>query len=587
MRLASEALRDGAIGQVQELLRAHEPRRGGQDLRGFEWRYLRHAADQTGLVTHQLQGLRGTGTFPSDFVAEGGVLYNYLFETGQILAWDLTNWAPLPLELPAQRASERWWWRPWRQAALAVNENDATIAVYRLPNFEEVSVIRVPGKASQAAVSKDLRTLAVGFQDGDFHRILLWDLAANSQRGVFGNYLGKVTDLGFSPDDTVLVAACDDGEIGLWSIADGKALPSPTRDPSSTGEDWEHPPFFGPGSTRLFLKRGRERKALEVWDWSTGKLAIAYQAHFGQLGAFSFSPDGSVLASASAGEAIVLLDTKESRQIGAMPANGATIISLAFSPTDHIVAWTGWNALGILDYQSGQTNIFALTRHGFCNPAFSPDGREIAFAGPTNIMIWNMATRAPRPFAAIDHAVIGLAFSPNGSLLASAHRGGNVTLWERASGRAITNILGHAPDAHHVEFSPDGRLLASAGSGSDGTVKLWDVSPGGLRLRHTLRGHLRWVNLVFSADGRRVVSRSGDGTLKLWDTKTGLQVGTLYGHRGGVVGCAFSRDGNTIYSAAEDGDVRVWRAPPLDRLEARVSDKPSSNPTSHPSSENN
>src|SRR5439155_23127436 len=59
MRLASEALRDGAIGQVQELLRAHEPRKGGQDLRGFEWRYLRHDADQTGLVTHQLQGLRG------------------------------------------------------------------------------------------------------------------------------------------------------------------------------------------------------------------------------------------------------------------------------------------------------------------------------------------------------------------------------------------------------------------------------------------------------------------------------------------------------------------------------------------------
>src|SRR6266404_4904712 len=61
MRLASEALRNGAIGQVQELLRAHEPRKGAEDLRGFEWRYLRHAADQSDLVTHQLQGLRGTG----------------------------------------------------------------------------------------------------------------------------------------------------------------------------------------------------------------------------------------------------------------------------------------------------------------------------------------------------------------------------------------------------------------------------------------------------------------------------------------------------------------------------------------------
>src|SRR5207247_1776883 len=103
----------------------------------------------------------------------------------------------------AQRASVRWWWRPRQRAALAVNDKDRRIAVYRLPNFEEVSVIPVPGKPSQATVSKDLRTLAIGFQDGDVHRVLVWDLAANSQRWVFGEYRGKVTYLGFSPDDTV------------------------------------------------------------------------------------------------------------------------------------------------------------------------------------------------------------------------------------------------------------------------------------------------------------------------------------------------------------------------------------------------
>src|SRR5439155_4151240 len=174
--------------------------------------------------------------------------------------WDMTTWAPLPLKLPAQRASERWWWRPRQQAALAVNDQDRTIAVYRLPGFEEVSVVPHPGKASQAALSKELRTLAVGFQDGDVHRVLVWDLSANSQRGVFGEYRGKVTRLGFSPDDSVLVAACDDGAIGLWSIADGKALPSPTRDPSRAEEDWEQPPFFGPSSARLYLNLGSERK---------------------------------------------------------------------------------------------------------------------------------------------------------------------------------------------------------------------------------------------------------------------------------------------------------------------------------------
>jgi WD40 repeat protein len=101
-----------------------------------------------------------------------------------------------------------------------------------------------------------------------------------------------------------------------------------------------------------------------------------------------------------------------------------------------------------------------------------------------------------------------------------------------------------------------------------------------------LRGHIGLVDLAFSPDGRRVVSSSSDNTLKLWDSKTGLEVGTIYGPSGAVAGFAFSRDGNTLYSAAQDGDVRVWRAPPLDRLEARGSTKASEAQESHPNSKN-
>ena len=95
---------------------------------------------------------------------------------------------------------------------------------------------------------------------------------------------------------------------------------------------------------------------------------------------------------------------------------GDTPIAISISPTDHIVAWVGLKSLGMLDYESGQTNTFPFSRaDGFCTPAFSPDGRELAFAGPTNIVILDLATRKPRSFVAID-GVFGLAFSPNGQM---------------------------------------------------------------------------------------------------------------------------------------------------------------------------
>jgi WD40 repeat protein len=259
---------------------------------------------------------------------------------------------------------------------------------------------------------------------------------------------------------------------------------------------------------------------------------------------------------------------------------------MSFSPTEHILAWAGWTSLGILNYDSGETNKFPLPdRFGYCGPAFSPDGRELAFADGTNIMVLDMATRKPRPFAPIDNSVLALAFSPDGSFLASAHVGGTLTLWERVSGCMITNILAHPPQAHDVEFSRDGRWLAS--SGVDATGKLWEVTTGGLKLRHTLRGHLGWVGLVFSPDGRRVASSSGDNALKLWDTKTGLEVGTIYGQSGVFGDFAFSRDGNTLYSAAQDGVVRIWRAPPLDRLETLERENASGTAKPHPTAKNN
>jgi len=260
---------------------------------------------------------------------------------------------------------------------------------------------------------------------------------------------------------------------------------------------------------------------------------------------------------------------------------------MAFSPTDRIVAWAGLKWLGILDYESGETNTFPISRtSGFCNPAFAPDGRELAFEDSTNIMLLNMATRKPRPFAAIDNSVYGIAFSPNGSLLASAHNGGGVTLWDRASGRKITTVLAHPPFALDVEFSRDGRFLASGGA--DGIGKIWEVIPGGLKRVHSLPGHLGWVDLSFSPDGRRVVSSgTSDTTLKLWDTKTGFEVGALYGYGGSVAGFAFSRDGNAIYSAGEAGEVRVWRAPPLGQLEMLERAKASGTAKYHPTANNN
>jgi WD40 repeat protein len=75
----------------------------------------------------------------------------------------------------------------------------------------------------------------------------------------------------------------------------------------------------------------------------------------------------------------------------------------------------------------------------------------------------------------------------------------------------------------------------------------------------TLRGHEDLVrSVVFSADGRMLVSSSDDKKVKVWNASTGEELLTLDSHSNAVGSLALSGDGKFLAWAAEDGTVKVW-----------------------------
>jgi WD40 repeat protein len=70
--------------------------------------------------------------------------------------------------------------------------------------------------------------------------------------------------------------------------------------------------------------------------------------------------------------------------------------------------------------------------------------------------------------------------------------------------------------------------------------------------------------MAFSPDGRTIATASGDGrpwmerSVRLWDCATGQQRRRFDGHETQLTCLVFSRDGKTIISGSEDGMVIVW-----------------------------
>lgn len=128
-------------------------------------------------------------------------------------------------------------------------------------------------------------------------------------------------------------------------------------------------------------------------------------------------------------------------------------------------------------------------------------------------------------------SVYGFAvFSRDGRLVATGG-GGDVVVWDVATGREVRRLVGNEgdPGAQDVDgltggaFSPDNRLMAVAVGPN---LRLWNVETGRLVWRRTNAANAFLVQeesqppVAFTADGRQIGVR-GDAARLVWDAATG------------------------------------------------------------------
>jgi hypothetical protein len=170
-----------------------------------------------------------------------------------------------------------------------------------------------------------------------------------------------------------------------------------------------------------------------------------------------------------------------------------------------------------------------------------------------------------------------VAFSPDGRTLSSTGSGGDVKLWDVATGtllRQVQHGQRHTDGVPvSVAFSPDGQRVATGGVGSDVHVKVWRVADLGLLLNLDANGVFSGVGpgnsevvVAFSPNGAYLVGasvpREGDGVtvIRFWDAATGAVVRDYRGDwTHGISALAFSPAQDHLFAFVSAGAVRVAR----------------------------
>jgi eukaryotic-like serine/threonine-protein kinase len=183
----------------------------------------------------------------------------------------------------------------------------------------------------------------------------------------------------------------------------------------------------------------------------------------------------------------------------------------------------------------------------------------------------NLCDQTPIRLRGHEKAVICVAFHPDGNRVVSGGSDGTVRIWDLSSRQALHVFTGKGGSVHCVAVSPDGHWLAAGDAG--GGLRLWDMETR--RERALVAHHRRLASVAFSPlDSQHLLSTEVSGLIVQWNVRTGEREFPLQHGRheeGGtpvVVNnatelfrgaiAAYCPDGKSIVSVGLDQWVMIW-----------------------------
>jgi WD40 repeat protein len=245
-----------------------------------------------------------------------------------------------------------------------------------------------------------------------------------------------------------------------------------------------------------------------------------------------------------------------------LEAHDDTVSAIAVAPRSGLITTAGGTTAVTSDPVSGVPLFTHAEEEEIQDVAWSPDGAQLAVASrdaPIRVLDATGEEVAAFPWGG-GRSAHRVQFSPDGRLLGAVRdfagrfdpKEPQVRIWDWAREEVVRTIDTHAED---LAFDPTGATLATAHPGGD--IEVWDMASGE-RLRTLAGHHGPAVSIAFSPDGLRLVSGGSDATVRVWDPEAGVQMLELDGHEGLVFRVRFSPDGTRIASSDANGVVRVW-----------------------------
>lgn len=307
--------------------------------------------------------------------------------------------------------------------------------------------------------------------------------------------------------------------------------------------------------------------------------------HSQDLSSIAFSLDNQWLASGSVDGTVRLWDIGAALTSGyknpdvgiyshILQTSDAMITSVAFSPTNHILAAASADGLVQLWDIDTDALLRAIQAHDDIASSiiFSPDGKIMMSAGYDGaVRLWDTETyEMIAELSGHTGPVLVVRCTADGKLIVSASLDGGIKLWNAETYQLVATL--EAPAVQGMNFSAAGSLLAAvsripAATNDDGMpiwgVQMWHINHEGtvnVRSFPSLKSPTGPIyDLVFSEDESMLILAEADASLRFLDVTSRREISQRWDHSDQVIGLALSSDGTLLASASLDDSIKLWK----------------------------
>lgn len=252
-------------------------------------------------------------------------------------------------------------------------------------------------------------------------------------------------------------------------------------------------------------------------------------------------------------------------QLTSKQPNGLTAYP-TFSPMD--------NLYSAIDNIS-QRNILKAHEQVIKQIAYSNDEKFLATADDSGaIKLWDAKTQRELDFFKVDNPIIDLSFSSDSKQLISLDRAGNLKIWnmESLDSEPINKTLLEADRENSTQaisdsssnilaadFNPKDRTVAVVYG--DGVIKIWDIndptnSPA-IAKNYLTEFQATVYTLAYSPDGQNIVLGDSNGNIVIWNLLDDSTILKSRVHQEQVKSIVYSPNGKQIVSSSVDGVIQL------------------------------